>query len=408
MPLVGAFDSAQVRFKEPLYKGGRTRNRPPGWCDRVLVKTFDWLADRMIPVVVKLEKRSVYGEDRSRRTSRTGALVGKTDHLRLARGGDANQGLLLEDAEAVQHDEDIEDEDVLERAVADAGMEDSDSSNDDNTDVLSPSRVPASTRGTRGRGSTWAGGPSSAGSFSATELPGVRLHESDGPSSGSYSMSQSNPIGVFRHQHHTSAPEVRTPKRRHWLRRLFSRRSRAEPGPPPSPAARPSLADVSRQNPMIRTSMRLKIEDKFERINRHKNELWATITTDEVSVYNSPYRSLNDDLTCADHSPVSCSFRFQALPSLQDSTHLLLENNVEQHPSPNEDSSCLLSDVERRRISLHLSDGTPAPPFRAVLKLRISHIMVGVKLIKSQHSEDHGVVCCALVLCSILLRCPAA
>ena len=43
-------------FKEPLYKGGRTKQRVPGWCDRVLVHSMKDLAGMM---VVKTGKSTV-------------------------------------------------------------------------------------------------------------------------------------------------------------------------------------------------------------------------------------------------------------------------------------------------------------------------------------------------------------
>jgi hypothetical protein len=38
-----------TQFKEPLYKGGRTKTRIPGWCDRVLYHSMRDVAGLLVP-----------------------------------------------------------------------------------------------------------------------------------------------------------------------------------------------------------------------------------------------------------------------------------------------------------------------------------------------------------------------
>lgn len=59
----GWASSAYVtRFREPLYKGGRTTERTPGFCDRILVRSIDREALRLWPEKL-LDGKIIYGAD---------------------------------------------------------------------------------------------------------------------------------------------------------------------------------------------------------------------------------------------------------------------------------------------------------------------------------------------------------
>jgi len=42
-----------VAFREPIYKGGRVKERTPGWCDRVLFHSLQDLRDELMPEQVR-------------------------------------------------------------------------------------------------------------------------------------------------------------------------------------------------------------------------------------------------------------------------------------------------------------------------------------------------------------------
>jgi hypothetical protein len=43
-----------VHFREPIYKGGRVKERTPGWCDRILFHSQQDIRDELIPEKVPL------------------------------------------------------------------------------------------------------------------------------------------------------------------------------------------------------------------------------------------------------------------------------------------------------------------------------------------------------------------
>ncbi len=41
----------RVQFKEPFYKGGRVKERVPGWCDRIQYRSKESVSGRLMPEV---------------------------------------------------------------------------------------------------------------------------------------------------------------------------------------------------------------------------------------------------------------------------------------------------------------------------------------------------------------------
>ena len=55
----------RVRYKEPFYKGGKVKERTPGYCDRILFRSLPDLASDLVPETVNLDLSTIGGDPAS-------------------------------------------------------------------------------------------------------------------------------------------------------------------------------------------------------------------------------------------------------------------------------------------------------------------------------------------------------